>query len=553
MIEKKLYLFFEKEIHKEYLLDYKNTLSEYLFTENFKMLLKTKIKDRSFSVFSLLDLLVPYFNDFGSKSNKEWLNSIYHWLTNSSFPDKFVEEFNSEFVGLYVFFINTLRFLLNNYDVLSYGEFIHNYPISLLSLEEEKELIQAKEYLIFKEIFKDYYIQELMYLDMVITGHNTLDHVVGVNHLSMYIGRQLHSLNYPLDLGVVAGSSLGHDIGKYGVLPKDSNRVPYLHYYYTEDWFERFGMNKFGHIATNHSTWDLELETLPIESLILIYSDFRVKNKVEKNKYIMNIYSLEESFNIILDKLDNVDETKENRYKKVYNKLQDFEEFMVSLGIDISLDGEQFKPTHKAFEFMDNREVTDSIKYMAIDHNINLMSRLTDNRSFNSILEMARGEKNWRKLRLYIEIFKEYSTYLTHKQKITTLHFLSDLLLHNGDDIRKESAELIGKLIAVFDEEYRKEFPKSIEFNKPLILSEDLLEDFLNDLLFPSHKIVDSQIEWLYNLKNIIKSLFQESHKSKHMDYFHVLSKYYYQYNKLSNIGQFYLSQTINYIPLEIK
>lgn len=37
-------------------------------------------------------------------------------------------------------------------------------------------------------------------------------------------------------------------------------------------------MPMIGHIATNHSVWDIELENLPIESLVLIYSDFRVKN-----------------------------------------------------------------------------------------------------------------------------------------------------------------------------------------------------------------------------------------------------------------------------------
>ena len=33
-----------------------------------------------------------------------------------------------------------------------------------------------------------------------------------------------------------------------------------------------------GHIAANHSTWDLELENLSVESLLLIYADFRVKS-----------------------------------------------------------------------------------------------------------------------------------------------------------------------------------------------------------------------------------------------------------------------------------
>lgn len=390
-----------------------------------------------------------------------------------------------------------------------------------------------------------------MNLDMAITGHNTLDHVIGVNHLSMYIGRQLFKLGLPLDLGVVVGASLGHDIGKYGVLDSDKSRVPYLHYYYTEEWFKKFKINKIGHIATNHSTWDLELETLPIESLILIYADFRVKNQVENNVYTMHIFPLKESFDVILNKLDNVDEAKENRYRKVYKKIKDFEDYIVSLGVDTSLEGKLLQSTDKPFELMDKHEVIENIKYKAIEHNINLMSKLTDNTSFNNIIETARGETNWRRLRLYLQIFHEYSTYLTQKQKITTLYFLSDLLLHTGEDIRKESAELIGRLISLFDEEYRKELPPSIKFDNPNISSAELLDEFLNKLLYPNHKVADSQGEWLYNLKTLVRSLFEESHESHHKNYFDILSKYFDEYTKLSDIGQFYLCQTIDYIPID--
>ncbi len=541
--------FFNKEIDKGYLVKYKETLLKYISNEKFQNQLDFKFEDRNFSVFSLLDLFLDYFNEYNSDTQENWLKSIFNWVINKSFPHKGIKDFNSNLTSLYEFFVRSMNYFIVELKLFD-NNFIEKYPISFLTGEEELNKNISKEYFTFKNIFNNCYINELMHLDMVITGHNTLDHVIGVNHLSMYIARQLYAIGLPVDLGVVAGASLGHDIGKYGVLDEDSKRVPYLHYYYTEEWFKRFKMDKIGHIATNHSTWDLELETLPIESLILIYSDFRVKNKVENNIYNMHIFSLEESFDVILQKLDNVDEDKENRYKKVYKKLKDFEDYIISWGIDTTLDSSLVGPSKKPFELMDKQEIISNIKYMSIEHNINLMSRLTDSISFNTIIEMARGENNWRKLRLYLQIFKEYSTYLTQSQKITTLHFLSDLLLHTGDDIRKEAAELIGKLIALFDEEYRKELPKSIKFNARSKPSEDLLDEFLNNLLFPDHKIADSQREWLYNLKNTIKSLFEESHKSNHRKYFDILAKYYDNYANLSTIGQFYLSQTIDYIPI---
>ena len=38
-------------------------------------------------------------------------------------------------------------------------------------------------------------------------------------------------------------------------------------------------MDGISHIASNHSTWDLELESLSVESLLLIYADFRSKQE----------------------------------------------------------------------------------------------------------------------------------------------------------------------------------------------------------------------------------------------------------------------------------
>lgn len=549
-MKERLNLLFYNEVDKDYLTEYRETLLKHIRSEKFQNQLDFYLKDRSFSVFSLLDLFIEYLDKYEKKSSMEWVKSIFYWINNKAFPHKGINEFDISLAPIYEFFVRLLSHFLMKEELFPENSFTLKYPICFLTSEEELNKNITKEYFTFKDVFNSCYINELMYLDMAITGHNTLEHVIGVNHLSMYIGRQLFSLGLPVDLGLVVGASLGHDIGKYGVLYEEINRVPYLHYYYTEEWFKGYGMDGIGHIATNHSTWDLELDTLPIESLILIYSDFRVKNKVENDIYTMHIFPLEESFDVILNKLDNVDEAKENRYKKVYSKLKDFEDYIVSLGVDTTLLEKSIKSIKKPYELMNKKEVIENIKYISIEHNIHLMARLTDNVSFNTIIETARGEINWRRLRLYLQIFKEYSTYLTQKQKITTLHFLSDMLLHTGEDIRKESAELIGRLIALFDEEYRKELPKSVVFDKSSQSSEDLLDEFLNTLLFPDHKIADSQKEWLYNLKNMIKSLFENSHMSNFEKYFDVLAKYYDICTELTAIGQFYLSQTIDYIPI---
>ena len=53
------------------------------------------------------------------------------------------------------------------------------------------------------------------------------------------------------------------------------------------------------------------------------------------------------------------------------------------------------------------------------------------------------GETNWRRLRAYLGVFESYSLYLHIPQKVQTLAFLYELLMHRGD-IRRQAAALHG-------------------------------------------------------------------------------------------------------------
>lgn len=539
------------EIDKHYLEPYRKEFSKSLNEESFKISLKSLILENKYDALSLMELLNPIYKNYWEFTTTEGLKYIFDWALSLSYPEKVTIKTNNKFTPLVLLYLNILR-IFSSYEIkYDKNSFLSKYPLHFLTYEEEKESKFIDEYLKFKNTFLNNWIYELMKIDLALTNHNTIDHVIGVNYLSLYIGRQIKKIGLPIDLGIVVGSALGHDIGKYGVRNEDIHRVPYLHYFYTEKWFKRFGIEKIGHIATNHSTWDLELENLPLESLILIYSDFRVKNIKENNEYKMHIYSLKEAYDVILNKLDNLDAKKEQRYGKVYKKLKDFENYLLNLGIDTKLiNGDIEKKDINPYPLMDNKEIVENIKYFAIEHNIELMAKLLDNTNFNNILESARSEYNWRKLRLYLQIFREYSTYLTQKQKMVTLYFLSDLLFHKEEDIRKESAELIGLLISHYDEEYRKEIPHYIKKGLPEATSENILDELVKQMLYPDHKIVESHIEWQYNLKTIISSLFNNSSEDNYKKYTKILIEYYDDFISISPISQLYLSQTIKYIPI---
>ena len=123
---------------------------------------------------------------------------------------------------------------------------------------------------------------------------------------------------------------------------------------------------------------------------------------------------------------------------------------------------EKPQETKRQIALLNGQDLVNQLKFSAIDHNIRLMSRFHVESEFGSLIEAARSERQWKNLRTYVSIFGEYSTYMTEKQKLLTLKFLYELLAHKESDIRSQAAEIMGRMIAGFSEEYKKEVPTDI-------------------------------------------------------------------------------------------
>ncbi|MBD8047205.1 cytidyltransferase [Clostridium faecium] len=539
----------------------RNIINHHVKSEYFIETLKKIIVKKDYTAKSALILLKPLILELSRKdilenSDNGFLLYLYEYSLSKVFPEAVSIELNHKLDSICNLYFRVFRIISFCEKHCNGENFISKYPMEFLRDEELKTLECSDEYLKFVKAFNDSYIYEMMKINGEITGFNTLEHISGVHYLAMYIARQIKNQGIKVDLGRVSGSAAGHDIGKYGCKKNEMKRVPYLHYYYSDIWFKRHGINYIRNIAINHSTWDLEFENLSIESLILIYSDFRVKNKEINNKNQMCIFSLKESFDVILSKLDNVDEMKERRYRRVYSKLRDFENFLKSINVETEIKTIDLKNRKKIkkplYSLTKGEEIVDNLKYMAINHNINLMYILRDEQSLNTVIEEARSEKNWRNLREYIRIFEEYSTYLTQSQKIQTINFLYENLAHPEDDIRRHSAEIIGKLIAVLDEEYRKELPDGVADDFFNINSKDILKRYIDKILFPSHKIISIHRYWIgYSLSTLIKSLFENCGENKKEEYKEVIINYYdvLHYKNLDNL--LFLIESANYIPLD--
>ena len=432
-----------------------------------------------------------------------WLAYAYDYARRLLYPEKTGAE---PFAPGAVFLLSVLQVLF-----AAEAELLPHDPAWTFDFLTDDELAgspSAPSYQRFLRLWRREFVYELMRLGLEVTPYRTLEHIAGVHHLAVTAARALRKSGVAVDVALVSGAAAGHDLGKFGCRPGE--RVPYLHYFYTDQWFRRRRMTDIGHVAANHSVWDLEPDYLSVEALLLIYADFRVKQLHDaQGREITRISTLAQAFQVILDKLDDVDGGKQKRYTRVYARLEDFEQFMVSRGVDVTMSGGDTPPLpEKHTALMTDDEALRALTLRCVGHNMELMHRLTDQRSFARLLEEARGETDWRRLRAYLAVMESYSLYLHIPQKVQTLTFLYELLMHREGDIRRQAAALLGEIIAGFHAGYAKERPADSRPDPRAITDVDQWRLYLDKILYPDHKLMPQHRRWIgYTLKFAVGSL----------------------------------------------
>lgn len=522
-------------------------LKDETFTSEFAALFPV---NQRVSCAQLLDICRPILSELSLEPECGWLSYAYSYAVGLNYPER-ADTSPCPQNDCALILLSTLRVVFDNER--QNLPFDPAFDFAFLTDEEAAVCTRAEEYSRFRASWRMDFVYEMMRLGREVTPFRTLEHIAGVHHIAMTVSRSLYKAGAPIDLALISGAAAGHDLGKFGCKPGE--RVPYLHYYYTDRWFSVRHIPSIGHIAANHSTWDLELENLSAESLVLIYADFRVKQERGKNgEEITCVYSLEQAFDVILQKLDNVDGQKRRRYRFVYSKLVDFEHYMQRLGVDTDLSGE-LMPVSKPRDIamMNADEAIEAIIQLAVEHNLGLMHRLGNERQFGNIIEAARSEKNWQRIRAYISIFEEYFTYLSSNQKVETLGFLYELLMHREGDIRRQAAALIGNIIANFNLGYRKELPLDVSGTPGEQTPFSLWSQYIEMILHPDHKLTPQHKGFIsYTLKIVAESLLMHCSRGDSRHFFEILLKYYEQPEELDDEAAFYLMDALLYLPLSL-
>ena len=458
---------------------------------------------------AVLSLCAP---DFAEKpaSAQEFLSALYRKLCAGMFPDGVEEEPLTPDETRYLAALE--RALANPAPFDPY--------LDLLPLAETDAAGSRveKQYRLFLRTAAAQHLMAVMRLGMETTDFDPASHTIGVHNIALHTAILARQAGFPVDLPLVRAAAIGHDIGKFGCRGDDIRRIAYLHYYYTWQWFSRNGMEDIGYISANHSTWDLEFENLPMESLLLIYADFRVRGtRKPGEKEVMRIYSLSDAYEMIRCKLADMTPEKTLRYQNVCHKLADFEHLLRSRGVSPELcDGVLLPVRQKPPALMNADEALTALRDLTLAGSARLMHTLTTDQALEQLLEQAKSEKNLQRIRMYLRLLEEYSTYMTKANKQKTLVLLYELLMHPDGDVRRIAGRIMGKILANAGPSYRKERPMSAKEGQTppavmAILSEarELWTQYIGLCLHPDYRISSKHALRISNsLKTICQSLF---------------------------------------------
>ncbi len=449
----------------------------------------------------------------------QWLNTLYVRLSDNLFPDE------ASGHGAAPLTQDQAEYLAALEEVLARKEEPFDPLLDLIPLDPASLSGSRVEdrYQRFAAAVADSHLLALLRIGREIMPFDPASHTIGVHNVALHTGMLAAQAGLPVDLPLVSAASLCHDIGKFGCRGEDAQRIPYLHYYYTWQWFSQLDLEDIGAISANHSTWDLEFENLSIESLLLIYADFRVRgNRGEDGKEHMAIYSLAQARDLVFSKLYNMTPEKQRRYQTVYCKLRDFETYLRSLGVSPDFSSCALEePDTTDPSLLSAQGALQGLRNMTLANSIRLMNMVSTDATFEQLLEQAKTEKSLQSIRTYLHLLEEYSTYLSTANKKKTLALLYELLMHPDGDVRRKAGQLMGQILANSGPKYRKERPVNARQDTMIptmmaLLDEAvaLWEQTIQQCLCPDRKITTKHAQRISNsLKVICGSLFAHCDK----------------------------------------
>ena len=181
----------------------------------------------------VLELCAPILERLGEDAPQEgWPLFCYRYICHLMFPQNGFAPQAEQFADRANLYLTILQVLLDHERAAL--PFDPALDFQLLTEEEYASCDSAKEYRRLMHAWREEYLYELMRLGLEVTPFKTLSHIAGVHYIAMTAARGLAAAGVEVDLALISGAAASHDFGKFGCRPGE--RVPYLHYYYTDQW-----------------------------------------------------------------------------------------------------------------------------------------------------------------------------------------------------------------------------------------------------------------------------------------------------------------------------
>ena len=195
----------------------------------------------------VLEVCTPILPKLSPVPEEGWLAFCYRYVRSILYPEGNFAPDAAEYEDGARFYLTVLQVLLDQERaVMPFDPLV---DFQFLTPQEYESCDCGREYARFLHHFRTEYVYELMRLGQEVTPFRTLGHIAGVHYIAMTAARGLQAAGVDIDLALISGAAASHDIGKYGCRPGE--RVPYLHYYYTDQWLLERNMGNISHIAAN--------------------------------------------------------------------------------------------------------------------------------------------------------------------------------------------------------------------------------------------------------------------------------------------------------------
>lgn len=363
-----------------------------LLNKAFATKLSALVAKDNISCNDVFELSIEILDSLVEKLPKDWLKYVYNYVLYKSFPDLVSLDLKPKYENACIVYLEILQIVFLRIERYQKSDELSFDLFANSDIKLEKNANFQK----FVKIYNDNYIYELIRLNDEVTNSKLYHKIKSTWNSSLKLASKMKNANIELKYWMMFSLLTGLFIGDLAakICPNKHNNS-----YYTNQWFEKFDLSNIIGIEIYRDISSVNFNCLTIEALILLYSD-----------------------------------SKEN--------IKDFEFFLSNPSTEI---------IDKSILFLEENEIINYYRNISINSNFRLMSLLSDEESFNYMLERAKSAKSWKEIMTYLNVFNEFSLFLNKNRKLKILDFLYNLLSNEDHEIRKSSAKLLGKIIALLD------------------------------------------------------------------------------------------------------